>query len=143
MTRKSENIKLVIGFIIVISIFIFIGISSYIEKLNSFDEFINYEDKYSDSLPENYFDEVADFSQFEVKNIRVDKSGDVVGFSLPAGAIESFNLIKNQLINNGWNYVESGSSSSASFYKDEGKYTWLFVNCINVGGETSIVLTSN
>ena len=143
MTRKSENIKLAIGFIIVISIFIFIGISSYIEKLNGFDEIINYDDKYSDSLPENYFNEVADFSKIDVTNIRVDKTGNVVGFSLHTGEIESFNLVKNQLINNGWNYVESGTLSSASFYKNEGKYTWLFVNCINVGGETSIVLTSN
>ena len=143
MIRKSEKIKLVVGFIIVISIFVFIGISSYFEKLNSSNDLLNFETKYSDMVPENFSKEVFDVSNIAVGKIRSDKSGNVVGFSLSSGVFESFNLVKNQLLNNGWNFVESGSSSSASFYKSEGQYTWLFVNCISVGGETSIVLTSN
>ena len=143
MLSRKENIKILLGMLIVASIFVFIAVSSYVEKTQNYDNLINSDTKFSESIPDNYSDEIVDPAQLNGSQVKIDKSGNVVGFTLKINAIQSFCLIKDKLISNGWNYVESGSASSASFYKDEGKYRWLFLNCIDVGGESSVVLTSN
>lgn len=141
MLYKSEKIKLLIGLLIVASIFVFIGISTYFEKAEDYDSLLNFEENYSSDIPENYLEEVVDVFSFDAHLIMIDKSEKIVGFSIDSDAATSFNNLKEQLISRGWNYVDSGSSTSSSFYKNNGNYKWLFVNCVNVGGETSVVLT--
>lgn len=141
MFYKSEKIKLLIGLLVVASIFIFIGISTYFEKADDCDSLLNFDEKYSSDIPENYLEEVVDVFSFDSHLIMIDNSEKIVGFSIAEDAVTAFNILKAQLISRGWNYVESGSSTSSSFYKNNGNYKWLFVNCVNVGGETSVVLT--
>lgn len=141
MLTRKENIKLLFGFLIVVGIFVFIGVSSYVEKMDDYDSMLNYEEKFSDSIPQNYLDEVINPASINANDVKVDKSEKIVGFSLSDDAECSFARVKNVLVDKGWKNVESGSSTSSSFYKDEGNYSWLFLNCISVGGETSVVLT--
>lgn len=143
MLYKKDYIRLFIGFLIIVFIFIFIGISTYLEKFKGSEDLLMYEDKFSNNIPEEYYNEVIDPAQFDCKNVKIDSSEKIVGFSLSSEPKECFDLLKNNLLSKGWSFVESGSSSSASFYKENGKYTWLFLNCVYVGGETSIVLTCN
>lgn len=141
MLSRMEKIRLLIGMIIVAFIFFIIGFSTYLEKSNEFDSLINYETKFSDSIPDEYSNEVINVNELKVHSLKIDKSEKVVGFSMDLEADKCFEIIKTMLASKGWTYVESGSSSSASFYKESGTYSWVFVNCIFIGGETSVVLT--
>lgn len=143
MLRKSEKIKIFIGVLIVAGIFIFIGISSHIEKLNNLDELVNYETKFATSLSNDYCKEVIDVNSLNVENLKVEKDEKVIGFSLCTNSNDAFQIVKTKLIDNGWNYVQSGNGTSASFYKDSDTYNWIFVNCIDVSGVASVVITSD
>lgn len=101
MLRRKENIKIIFGFLIVIAIFIFIAVSSYIEKTQNFDDLINSDSKFSESIPEHYSDEIVDLTKLNGTKVKIDKSGNVVGFSLQLNAIQSFALIKDKLLSNG------------------------------------------
>ena len=142
MLRKSEKIKIMFGVLIVIGIFVFIGVSSHIEKLNSYNELLNYETKFSATLSNEYCNDVIDVNSLNIKNLKVERDENVIGFSLNTNSVNAFELVKSKLIDNGWNYVQSGNGSSASFYKDSGEHNWLFVNCVDVSGESSVVITS-
>ena len=141
MLRKSEKIKIFIGFLIVTGIFIFIGISSYIEKMNNFDDLVNCDTKFAASLSNNYCEDVMDVNSLNVDDLKVDKDEKVIGFSLGTNSNDAFQIVKSKLLDNGWNYVQSGNGTSASFYKDSETHNWLFVNCVDVSGVSSVVIT--
>ena len=143
MNKKKENIKLIVGILVVIAIFVSIWISKHLESLSDTVNLVNFESEYSHTVIDNFLDEVIDVNKINAKDIKIDNSNKVVGFTLSNDASYSFILIRNCLIDKGWEFVESGNSTSGSFYKNNGKYRWIFLNCINVGGESSIVLTSN
>lgn len=101
MLSRQENIKILLGMLIVASIFVFIAISSYIEKTQNYDDLINSDTKFSESIPESYSDEIVDPAQINGSKVKIDKSGNIVGFSLQLNSIQSFALIKDKLISNG------------------------------------------
>lgn len=101
MLRRKENIKILLGFLIVIAIFIFIAVSSYIEKTQNYDDLINLDTKFSENIPESYSDEIVDPAQLNGNQVKIDKSGNIVGFSLQLNSIQSFALIKDKLISKG------------------------------------------
>lgn len=142
MYIRKENIRFVIGLIIVVGIFFAIGISSCVEKSNQLDELINFDSKFSSNLPESFSSEVLEISSVGGYDIRVAKNEKIIGFSMPFSAEKSFELIKNKLCNLGWIYISSANKTNASFTKENGEYKWIFVNCIEMEGTTSVVITT-
>lgn len=141
MYRAKEYIRLAIGVVIVVSIFICIGISSCAEKYKSFSEILNVHKNYSSELPNGFTTEVLDVNSVGGYDICVSDNQKIVGFSINKSNEECFNVLKSNLIDNNWNYVESDNKFSASFYKNDGCYTWLFLNCIKVGVISSAIFT--
>ena len=143
MLSKKEKIRLVFGVIIVALIFAFIGVSSYVENHSEDSSILNYSEKYKHTLPSNFDSEIFDINGLSISNLLTKDDEKVIGFSLNCTAQESFKLIKSKLELNNWKFAESGSQTAGSFYKDEGEVTWLFLNCIDVGGGSSVVITCN
>lgn len=143
MMSRKEKIRLVFGVIIVGLIFAFITVSSYIENHSEDSSILNYSEKYKKTLPSNFNSEIFDVHGLNFSNLLTKDDEKVVGFSLRSKADESFALIKSKLEDNNWNFAESGSQTAGSFYKDEGEVTWLFLNCIDVGDGSSVVITCN
>lgn len=100
MFRSKERIKIIIGILIVVSIFVFIAISTLVEKCNNTYSLLNYEDKISNNIPEECREEIVDVQAFGGYSIKVDKSKNIVGFLLSGDATKCFSDIKNQLLHN-------------------------------------------
>lgn len=101
MLSRMEKIRLLIGMIIVAFIFFIIGFSTYFEKSNEFDSLINYETKFSDSIPDEYSNEVINVNELKVHSLKIDKSEKVVGFSMDVEADKCFEIIKTKLASKG------------------------------------------
>ena len=66
--------------------------------------------------------------------------GTVVGFLEDGPADAVFDAIEEDLAARGWAEVESGVAGCASFVKEGGRFTWVFVSCVAVGDTTSVVI---
>lgn len=66
--------------------------------------------------------------------------GTVVGFLEGGPADAVFDAIEEDLAARGWAEVESGVAGCASFVKEGGRFTWVFVSCVAVGDTTSVVI---
>lgn len=91
----------------------------------------------------NFNEQVINTNQISADDIKQSLNHKVVGFSLYKNAEDSFLFLKEKLLDNGWNFFESQSNTCGSFYKDGGDYSWLFLNCVSQGNETSVVITTN
>ncbi|MEA5019881.1 MAG: hypothetical protein VB027_05890 [Gordonibacter sp.] len=89
-------------------------------------------------LPEGFTDEVLAIEQY--RDVRVGAGGSVVGFSLQTESAEAFDVLGRSLLERGWTVVPSGSGSSGSFVKEEGRFNWLHIACVQVGDTTSVVV---
>lgn len=143
MTGKTQNIRLLIGILIVVFIFIMIFISKSIKEFQNYDELINCDDKYSSVVPSNFYQELFSIVDIGGTDIKTSQDKNVVGFNMPFRAPISFSIIKEKLISNNWNFTENESNTISTFWKDEGHYTWLFLNCVDVGNSTSVIITLN
>lgn len=66
--------------------------------------------------------------------------GRIVGMVCSGAPDDAMELCKKRLQENGWTYIESGQGNRASFLKEEGAYTWAYVDCTAVGDDTSVVV---
>lgn len=73
-------------------------------------------------------------------DVRVGAGGSVVGFSGQADAEREFAMLADELGRRGWTPVDSGRDDCGSFVKKDGKFTWLFVSCVQAGEATSVVV---
>lgn len=89
-------------------------------------------------LPARFEDEVV--RCVEYKEVRVDEPGGVVGFSVAGLAQVVFDNLAGELGRNGWTSIESGLATSGSFTKSKGRYSWVFVTCVQVGDTVSVVM---
>ncbi|MEF9875779.1 MAG: hypothetical protein RRZ85_06160 [Gordonibacter sp.] len=89
-------------------------------------------------LPEGFENEVLPVGQ--LSDLRVNDTGTVVGFSLPAEPVDAFGLLAQSLSDRGWRAVPAGGGSSGTFVKEEGRFIWLYIACVRVGDTTSVVV---
>lgn len=66
--------------------------------------------------------------------------GRIVGMVCSGAPEDTMELCKGRLQENGWTYIESGQGNRTSFLKQEGSYTWAYVDCTAVGDDTSVVV---
>ena len=64
------------------------------------------------------------------QDVRVDERSGVLGFTRS----------DDVAVAKGWSGVRSGNEGSESFVKDDGRYRWMFVACVDAGGSTSVVV---
>lgn len=93
---------------------------------------------YEGRLLEGFQEEVVSLGSRS--SVRVGAEGSVVGFVEQGLATEAFSALASDLQERSWRTVDSGRSDCGSFVKEEGSFTWLFVNCVQVGEETSVVI---
>lgn len=143
MYKNQKYRRLILGLLIIVLIFILILLSKVIEKNKDIANLVNYENCFKNNVSDIFSSEVINTKEINANSVKVDDGNNVVSFNLPKEAKESFVYLKNYLQKRKWNYVESGNVYAASFWKDEGKYKWLFLNCIKMNGETNVVITAN
>ena len=143
MYSRKENLRLIVGILIVLGVFIFLGLNSCESRYKEIDTLIHSESKYSDEVPDNFSNEVLDVPSIGGFDVKVSDNKKIVGFSMPYSSDVSFDIIKSKLQQNNWKYIENGNKNNTTFFKDEGNYTWLFLNCVDIGGTSSAVFTSD
>ena len=62
------------------------------------------------------------------------------GAGPPAGFEDEALRLEGRQDAKGWSGVRSGNEGSESFVKDDGRYRWMFVACVDAGGSTSVVV---
>ncbi len=72
--------------------------------------------------------------------VLVSSNGRTVGFTIRKDPQSAFEAFKEELCAKGWASIPSGQGASSSFVKAAGTYTWAFVSCVEVSGETSVVV---
>ena len=83
-------------------------------------------------------DEVIDVSVYLA--VFVNDDGSIVSFLRTEPPQQAFASIVDELRSKGWVYLESGSRMTGSFVKSSGCYRWVFVSCVSVSGQTSVVI---
>lgn len=104
---------------------------------------INFTEEYSDVLPQYFNEELFPSSLLEMNDINVNSNSMVIGFSMPTNAQNSYSKIKNLLTDNGWLFIDDKTYTCSSFYKNNGEINWLFVNCVDNNGGSSVVFTAD
>lgn len=89
-------------------------------------------------LPGKFEEEVLSLSSYF--DVQVSQKGKVVGFYSQEQPLKVFKDCSLLLANNGWVKVESGQESAASFIKESGVYTWLYLSCVSISNETAVVI---
>lgn len=143
MYTRKEKLRLFLGVVVFVLIFVFLGINSCSSRYQEFDDLLNAETKFSNELPKDFITEVIDVNSIGGYDVRVSNNEKIIGFSLNSSSEISFELIKSMLLDNNWKCLDNGNKNSTTFYKNEGTYTWLFLNCVDIGGISSAVFTSD
>lgn len=89
-------------------------------------------------VPEGFEEEVVSLEGR--RDVQVGAQGTVIGYGAEGDAPSAFCQLADRLAERGWTAVESGSDSAGSFVKSGGTYTWVFVNCVQVGEGASVVM---
>lgn len=81
-------------------------------------------------LPESFSEECFNLNSFS--EIKVSEGGSVVGLFSEEEESVIREKCKNDLLDRGWEVVESGQQEVASFIKGEGTYCWLLLSSSSV-----------
>lgn len=92
----------------------------------------------SDCLPPGFEEEV--FASDCFLGVQVSETKNVIAFLDEENPSVSFAMCSSLLEEKGWTKIEGGQAHMASFVKKGGEYTWLFLSCAPVGGETSVLV---
>lgn len=92
-------------------------------------------------FPFGFEEEVLNLA--DCSDLYVSESGKVVSFISTINAEEQFNICSEKLCARGWTRVESGHATAASFVKTKGIFNWVFLECIPVGNESSVLIQTN
>ena len=90
------------------------------------------------ALPEGFAQEVADLSG--AQDVQVAAGGAVVGFTEQGAAADVFAGLAERLAGKGWAPIGSGRDDCGTFVKQDGRFTWMFASCSQVGDAVAVVL---
>ncbi|MEG1831518.1 MAG: hypothetical protein RR204_06870, partial [Raoultibacter sp.] len=90
---------------------------------------------YEPVLPKRFEEEI--FSLAPYRDVQVSDTGDVVGCLAQGDATACFSTCTEKLTSKGWVPVESGQAQAASFFKEGGHYTRLYLSCTAVSDEVA------
>lgn len=138
IAKKNNFIK---GIVIVGGLFVALFAFNYFQKTWELKELIETEEKYNDSLPDGFREEVIDPEKLDAQNLKVGIEGKVIGFIVKAYADEVSEVFRNLLKSGNWKETESGNKLETTFTKKDGEYNWLYLSCSPMGKETSVVIT--
>ncbi|MCL2889347.1 MAG: hypothetical protein FWE65_02865 [Eggerthellaceae bacterium] len=93
----------------------------------------------SDRLPEGFTQEIFSLTSFH--DIRLSKAGGVVGLLSDEPLERVFSFCELELLRRGWIKVDSGHEACASFIKTQGRYSWLYLSCAEIGNGTSVLIS--
>lgn len=89
-------------------------------------------------VPEGFEEETVGLAG--KSQVRVAAGGSVIGFVEEGDADELFSSLSRELQDKGWREVDSGLGGCGSFVKGSGRFTWLFVSCVQSGDDVSAVI---
>ena len=105
-------------------------------KLKAIEELVDLEET---PLPDAFSREV--WIPDDCRELRVGAGGNVVGFTVGGSSEPVLDMISAKLRSRGWTAVSLGDVQGATFLKQKGFYRWLMVACVEVGDDTSVVMT--
>lgn len=73
-------------------------------------------------------------------DVLVNEQGNLISYITEGEAQSEFSEISRAMEGGGWNCARSGVDTQGTFVKSSGSISWAYVNCINVGGETCVVI---
>ncbi|MBQ9000582.1 MAG: hypothetical protein IJ087_01860 [Eggerthellaceae bacterium] len=74
------------------------------------------------------------------QGLRVDATGDVVGYEVPGSAADASNRLAECMKERGWRAVSLGGLDGATFVKTSGELAWALATCTQVDDSTSVVV---
>lgn len=101
-------------------------------------DFVSREREGETSVPQAFEDEVLSLAGYD--DVHVGARERVVGFETDGQPDNVFSVLSERLANRGWTPIESGLDTGGTFVKKEGVYVWIFVSCMGMGDETSVVV---
>ena len=94
--------------------------------------------KTNTSPPDNFTAECFDVSNRS--NVLVNEQRNLISYTTESAAQSEFSEISRVMEDEGWSIAKSGVDTQGTFVKNTGSISWAYVNCINVGGETCVVI---
>lgn len=92
-------------------------------------------------LPSGFEEELLSLSNKEELRTHILKEGGgLVGFSVSTTAENTMTVIVEEMIKKGWSATDSKWGEATSFFKENGRYQWAFVSCVQTGDTTSVVV---
>ncbi len=73
--------------------------------------------------------------------VQASEDGALVGFVSSSDAAETLREIAGEMVDRGWERIESGNPSACSFEKIAGVFRWAFVAVVDVPGGSSVVVS--
>lgn len=143
MLNNINYKRLIKSIAILIVLFLIIFVFVRLNFIKDFIDLITSTKQTSSFFSESLSNDIFDVNNIQAKDFRFSKDNKVIGFSVAGNYKDTFLTIKVLLEQNNWKFFESQRDNCASFYKSDGQYTWLFLNCVQMGEDTSVVVTAN
>ncbi len=89
-------------------------------------------------VPESFVQECFDLN--DVSDLVVDAQESLIGFTTKNDAKDELERILEKMEGKGWVAAKSGVDMQATFVKDVGEIRWAYISCIEVGGETCVIV---
>ena len=95
-------------------------------------------ERWEGNPPEWFLQEL--FSLDGYGDIMVFDEGAIVGFSAIETSEQVFTSVKDEMVNKGWSFSDSGVAACGTFTKQEGNCRWAWISCSDISGSTSVVV---